>query len=493
MIKRALRGKANAINMKRLRTLRRIIQLLTSGLFLYLFFETVKQRQSPLPVNLFSRLDPLLALSSMLSARQAIIGFAPAILVVLVTLAMGRVWCGWICPLGTILDLFRFRKRGGLPQGFRKFKHFFLFLILFAALFSDLTLIFFDPITILVRTLTDLHSSLGAVLTAGRANLPQYVIEGVIISYRGRSFRLSLAFALFFAAILATNLLSKRFWCRYLCPLGALLRLISKIKWLKRRVGEECTGCGLCERECTMGTISSERGFSADPGECILCLNCLSRCPKGVISFEGRVPAPGLPYEYDPSRRQILASLGASFLSVGIMRLTRRRNPWLLRPPGAKESEFLTKCVRCGRCMKVCPTSALQPSLLGGGWEGIWTPILVPRVGYCDYSCIACGKVCPSGAIAPLSLEEKRRKIIGTAYVDGDRCIGCMLCLEVCPVPEKAIIETEEFISEIGESAKRPLVVGDLCIGCGMCEYVCPVRGEAAIRVCALGSLPSWV
>ncbi|HID10072.1 MAG TPA: 4Fe-4S binding protein [Candidatus Latescibacteria bacterium] len=489
MIERTLRGNVSVIKPQWLGTLRRIIQLLTAGLFLYLFLATATQGRSPLPVNLFSRLDPLLALSSMVSARRLIPVFAPAIIVVLVTLAVGRVWCGWMCPLGMMLDLLRFRKERGLPQGFRKFKYLLLFVILLSSLLSNLTLTFFDPMTILVRTLTALYSSLGSALTAGRANLPRYVIEGVIISYGGRSFRMTLVFVLFFVAILATNLLSRRFWCRYLCPLGVLLGLISKVKWLKRRVGERCIECGLCEGECTMGTISSKRGFSADPGECILCLNCLSRCPKGVIGFEGRISVPGLPYKYDPSRRQLLTSLGASFLSVGIMRLTRRKNPWLLRPPGARESEFLAKCIRCGRCTKVCPTSALQPSLLEGGWEGIWTPILVPRMGYCDYSCAACGKVCPTGAIPLLSLEEKRRKVIGTAYVDWDRCIGCMICLEVCPVPGKAIIEAEEFISEIGEFAKRPLVVGDLCIGCGMCEYVCPTLGEAAIRVCTPASL----
>lgn len=447
-----------------------------------------------MPVNIFSRLDPLLALSSMLSARQAIIGFAPAILVVLATLALGRVWCGWICPLGTILELLRFHRKVEIPQGLRKFKYLLLFLILFFSLLANLTLIFFDPITILVRTLTALYSSITALyssiglsLASGIVvKLPEYPVGGVIISYQGRPFRLTWVFALFFTAILATNLLSKRFWCRYLCPLGALLGFFSKVAWINRRVGEGCTGCGLCAKECTMGTIIAN-DFASDSGECILCLNCLTRCPREAIAFKSRPLRPSWGYEYDPSRRQILTSLGASLFAVGIMRLTRSRNPWLLRPPGARESDFLAKCIRCGRCMKICPTSALQPSFLEGGLEGIWTPRLIPRIGYCDYSCTACGNVCPSGAIPSLSLSEKRRKVIGIAYADWNRCIGCMLCLEVCPVPGKAIIETEEFLSEIDGFVKRPLVIVDMCIGCGLCEYNCPVPGEGAIRVKSIG------
>jgi MauM/NapG family ferredoxin protein len=383
-----------------------------------------------------------------------------------------------------------------VPQWFRQAKYVLLFVIFSAALLSNLTFIFLDPLSLLTHTLTTLYSVLKLAVAAIQARLYGYVSlreslawleptlrAAFLEGYEPPAPRLSFSFAFVFAAVLAMNLLAKRFWCRYLCPLGALLGLLSKIAWLKRRVGEGCSRCGLCEGGCSMGTIVAERDFADDEGECILCLSCLTRCPQGAIGFE-RGQGPSWGYEYDLSRRQLLASLGAGVVGVAILRTgaARRSNPYLLRPPGAEEAHLLARCIRCGRCMKACPTSALQPSLLEAGWEGIWTPILVPRLGYCDYSCTACGQVCPTGAIPPLPLEVKRVKVIGTAYVDEARCIGCMVCEELCPVPEKAI-KAKEVKNEIGEIIQLPYVVWDLCTGCGICEYICPVSGEAAIRV----------
>jgi ferredoxin len=88
--------------------------------------------------------------------------------------------------------------------------------------------------------------------------------------------------------------------------------------------------------------------------------------------------------------------------------------------------------------MRVCPTGALQPALSEAGLEGLWTPILLPRLGYCDFACNACGVVCPTQAIPLLSLEEKRQQVIGKAYIDENRClawadhIDCIVCEEMC-------------------------------------------------------------
>lgn len=152
----------------------------------------------------------------------------------------------------------------------------------------------------------------------------------------------------------------------------------------------------------------------------------------------------------------------------------------------------MARCLRCGRCLKACPTGGLQPALAQAGLEGFWTPVLVPRLGYCDYTCNTCGQVCPSGAIPPLSLDEKHRLPIGTAYIDHSRCIpwadnrNCICCEEVCPLPEKAIVLDEvEVKGANGEVAlvRRPHVVRERCLGCGICENKCPLDSEAAIRV----------
>ena len=147
------------------------------------------------------------------------------------------------------------------------------------------------------------------------------------------------------------------------------------------------------------------------------------------------------------------------------------------------------------RCGRVCPTGGLQPSQTVSDWDKVWTPVLVSRHGYCDYSCNSCGQVCPTGAITELSLAEKRQTIIGVAAIDEERCIPfaegreCIVCEEMCPVPQKAILLEEQTVVTLSgdtTTVRCPQVVGNLCIGCGICEYQCPVDGESAIRIYAI-------
>lgn len=143
---------------------------------------------------------------------------------------------------------------------------------------------------------------------------------------------------------------------------------------------------------------------------------------------------------------------------LGIMNLSQIRirsmplvhaesqNPELIRSPGSlEEGEFLKRRVKCGECMKVCTTNGLQPVLLEAGCEGIWSPVLVPRIGYCEYRCTLCGQVCPTGAIKRLDQKEKAGISAGTAMFDKGRCLPyahampCIVCEEVCTTPKKAI------------------------------------------------------
>jgi NAD-dependent dihydropyrimidine dehydrogenase PreA subunit len=142
--------------------------------------------------------------------------------------------------------------------------------------------------------------------------------------------------------------------------------------------------------------------------------------------------------------------------------------------------------------VRACPTGALQPALFEGGIEGLWTPVMIPRLGYCNYACNACGQVCPVQAIPPLELDEKRQAVIGRAHIDRERCIAwaedgeCIVCEEMCPLPDMAIV-LEHFDGRGRAGGRvvvqRPHVIEERCIGCGICEFKCPVVGEAAIRV----------
>jgi ferredoxin len=491
--------------------IRKTVQGLSLAAFVGLFVWSRRGGWPPSVVNIPMRLDPLAMLGHVLSSRTVLLSSSLALLVLLLTLVRGRMWCGWLCPLGTVLDLFSLRWWRGArevpPESWRKLKYGLLLTVLLAALLANLTLMIFDPLTILFRTLSvSVWPALDQVVTIAEATLYRVpTLRSVVSLFDGlvrpnvlpaqpAYYRYTFLYASVFLGVVALNLVASRFWCRYLCPLGALLGLVSKVSFKRRQVNELCRQCDACARVCPTGTIDAERGYASDPGECTVCLKCLEACPHGANEFKWQF-APAEWQTYDPSRRQALAAFGAVIAGVALARSglnAFREHVRLIRPPGARENNLLAKCIRCGECIRACPTSALQPAVSESGLEGLWTPVVVPRLGYCDYSCNACGQVCPVQAIPPLSLEEKRQRIIGKAYIDENRCIAwadlkpCIVCEEMCPVPDKAIkLETVDAVTSDGETVtvQRPRVVRERCIGCGICEYKCPVNGEAAIRV----------
>ena len=509
----------------RWRRARQVVQWVAMATYIYLLFATL-QRRLVLPLaDAFFRLDPLVAISAMLAGRAWIARLAPALFVVALTLLVGRVWCGWLCPMGTVLDLFRFRRgrasqllegpRSGLRArvvaadgSLRRIKYLFLFLIVSGALFGNVTLLLLDPITILTRTMTTaVLPTLNRLVTGAESALYalrplrglvsglERLIRGPVLPVQQSVFYGSALFGALFVGLVALNLLTERFWCRYLCPLGGLLGWLSKISIFRRRIAPTCNNCAVCAGACSLEAIHPEQGYESDPAECTVCLDCFAACPQSSIEFRPhRGIAPAQPY--DPTRRQFVSALGSATLGVMLLNGEAARalpHLRLVRPPGSEdEGRFLSLCVRCSQCLKVCPTAGLQPAMDEAGLQGVGTPRLVPRLGYCDYSCNACGQVCPTGAIPHLDLEIKRETIIGYAYIDQGRClpwadgVPCIVCEEMCPVPDKAVRLTEETVidaSGIEITLQLPHVLRDLCIGCGICEYQCPLDGESAIRV----------
>ncbi len=491
---------------------RQIVQIIFFILYIYLLFAAL-QRRAALPMaDLFFRLDPLAALAAMLASRAWIPRLALALLTIGLTILVGRVWCGWICPLGTLLEWISFRDAHRRAVHFsarwRIVNNFLLFVIVTAALFGNLTLLILDPITLFTRTMTAafIPALNHAVTSTERALYPvpllrpaidwlESVVRGVVLPVEQPVFTGNLLIAALFCGIIALNLFAAQFWCRYLCPLGALLGLLSKISLLRPVIGAACNRCGHCGTSCSVDAIDTAQGYEIIPSECIVCLDCLAVCPTEGIGFEWQIkPAPRR--EYDPTRRQMLAAVATGAASVVVLQTgtqAQQSHPYLLRPPGVTdEDEFLSRCIRCSQCMKVCPTAVLQPTIFEAGLEGVWTPRLATRLGYCAYDCNACGQICPSDAIPTLDLETKRRQIIGLAFVDRDRCLPwaydtpCIVCEEMCPVPDKAIKLEEVTVTDANGTEiilQRPYVIGDLCIGCGICEYQCPMGGAAAIRV----------
>jgi polyferredoxin len=509
----------------RLRLSRKLVQLLFFAFALVLLFSAQRGRPLFPWADVFFRFDPLAGLAGMIGARVWIPQLGWGLLTLALTLLLGRVWCGWVCPMGTLLDWVRLpgarlgeaRQRAGrISPRWRQAKTLLLAAALVSALLGSLSLLALDPLAIFTRAfggvlIPALDRAVTALETAiypvtwlsPLVDWLEELLRGPVLPAEPHFTNGSGWIFLLLAGILALNALAERFWCRYLCPLGGLLALFSRFALLRPVVGAGCKACGKCSRVCPMGAIQGGERYEVVPSECVMCLDCLADCPREDIGM--RLTLPPLPAAGEetlaplPSRRALLGTLalGAAGVLVGEVGLGRvRSDAHLVRPPGAQdEAAFLARCLRCAQCIRVCPTGGLQPALLEAGLEAVWTPRLDSRLGACDYACTACGETCPSGAIPLLDLAQKRETVIGMAVIDRGLCLPwayntpCIVCEEMCPRPEKAVqLEVAEAVNAEGKtiSLQRPYVVRERCIGCGICENQCPVASEAAIRVVKL-------
>jgi polyferredoxin len=499
-----------------MRTLRIVSQWVFGILFLVLFFNTRYMGEDviPYPVNAFFTIDPLAAITAMAAGRKLIGFFWPVLLLLAVTALFGRAFCGWICPMGGCLDLFGRKSRLKAPKPAGKYyliKDVTLLAVLVASLFAVNLSGILDPLSLLIRSLTmgvvhPLEKTIHAVFDTawriggpvGAVSEPVYgFLSDHLLSFQLPVFRYAALFLLLFGGIIFLELVSRRFWCRNLCPLGALLGIVSARNPLGLNIDRsDCTACGSCRPTCRMGAIEGEDKQSIRKRDCILCYDCVDSCSDKLIGHRASSDAlehagPFLPL----TRRAFLSAAGAGVFLPLVMGRTARPDGLpaaLIRPPGAvSEERFLGLCLRCGECMRVCLTNGLQPTLFEAGVEAMWTPRLISRIGYCEYSCTLCGQVCPTGAIAHLDTVTKRKVTIGTAIIDKNLCIPfirpeqCMVCEEHCPTPEKAIVFDDVTVQGPGGAAviKQPRVIDHLCIGCGICETKCPLQSDSAIII----------
>lgn len=499
--------------------IRRFSQGLFLLLFLFLFIQTESKGNDELgyPVRLFLDFDPLIFVTTLLSSHAVAKAFYLSLITVVVTLVFGRVFCGWLCPLGTLNNLvgsIRRKQPAGMYERWYRTKYYILLTILASSIFTLQPAGILDPISLTIRSFSvsifpglnyAIRSTFDSIYSSNPLGLaaltePIYtILKKTVLTFEQALYNQSVLIGTLFFIVLGLNLLEKRFWCKYLCPLGALLGILSRFSLLKRSVSEGCTTCGACQAVC-QGNAHPAAHESWKASECVGCWNCDDICPENAVrfGFQKNVTTPAM----NLGRRRVITSLLSGVAAVPLLRAvpiskTGAQEPTLLRPPGAlEEKEFLKRCVKCGECMKVCITNGLQPTLFEAGMEGIWTPTLVPRIGYCEYRCTLCGQVCPTDAIRKLPFAEKAKVKIGLAMIDPGRCLPlahglpCIVCEEVCPTPKKAIWFEEKRVRDRNGrlvTVKQPHVDLDLCIGCGVCETKCPVLGKPAIYVTNIG------
>ena len=463
-------------NAMKIITARRISQTFFFALFIWLcIVTTIGEKFWQIrnwPVNWFLQLDPLVAIGTILSTQKLYWPLLWAVATIILTIVIGRFFCSWVCPFGSIhhfvgwlgnrdkkpaekVKLNRYRKAQCI-------KYLVLVFLLAMAAFPSLTSALqtglLDPIPLVTRSV-----NLVILAVIDRATY--------LTSVSSRFYELGwLIFAVFASAVLL-NLVIPRFYCRFVCPLGALFGVISRFSiWRIGKNKAECINCKLCEKACEGGC---EPSGNIKIAECVLCFNCRDDCKHNIISYQTASSLAG-ETQADISRRGFVLSLASGVFAAPAVRLSNKIGAnWyykVIRPPGAlTEEEFLKRCIKCGQCMRVCPTNVLQPAGVEGGLENLWTPVLNNRIGSsgCQLNCVACGQVCPTSAIRPITLNEKRGLgdfveqgpvKIGTAFVDRNRCLPwamdkpCIVCQENCPVSPKAIY-TQEIFNTIRDGA----------------------------------------
>ena len=494
-----------------------LIRRLSQGLILLFFIYIIWTTRYPLqgfinPKAIF-QIDPLVMVLTAVAERIILPGLIFALVTLLISLIFGRIFCGWFCPLGTTLDIwawltrpFRGRGKGENEPGKAKNIKYLILIVIFGFAFAGIQAAwFFDPITIFVRTFSfNIHPFVNGLIDNSLAyliritNFPQwleafyYKLKEIFLEITNPAFPHSVYILEIFVILLILVLFKRRFWCRYLCPLGGMLAVFSRFTPFRRRFSYK-GAFSTCRNVCRMNAIRTDNTYL--PEECVLCMDCVDYCPhlKTTFSFKDVYSAK----QNNKSEKGISRAEFLKWMGAGLFFLTGSRSlpgaikgkRAVIRPPAAlPENEFVQRCIRCGNCMKVCPTNVLQPSLLESGFSGVWTPRFNTRLGYCEYKCTLCGRVCPTGAIKEIGLEEKMRTKMGLAVIDRSICIPwakgteCIVCEEHCPVSSKAIKLTQRIMPD-GRILKLPSIDPNLCVGCAICENKCPVDPVRAIRV----------
>ena len=479
---------------------RRVIQAGFFLLFVWLFvyvcwpyggnnYAQHREAKEFMPAEFFLIIDPLVSLSTAIAAKSWVWSLTAAAIILLVCILVPRGFCGYICPLGTVIDLFdwaigrkinRWKLQDQNRGWWVNLKYYLLVGCLVSSLFGVLLTGFVAAIPVITRAFLFLVKPVELGVTKGWY-LNTGFNSGHVVSI------------VLFLAILFLGVFRRRFWCQYVCPSGAIFSLGNFFRTTERKVEMSCISCNKCVEICPFDAIKPD--YTTRTAECTLCQTCGGVCPTHAIKFVDRwdqfnLKLPDFTSERLPSRRGFIVGMiaaGAAAAGVRVSAASGVKHP--VRPPGSlPEEQFLQACIRCGECFQACPNDVLQPMGFEQGFKGLWTPKVVADWAGCESSCNNCGQVCPTGAIRALPIEEKREAHMGLAKVE-PTCLplagreACQLCVDECNAAGYYAIEFMRVHPTLdssgnpidGSGFSAPVLLADKCVGCGLCQTRCHV------------------
>lgn len=437
--------------------------------------------------------------------------FGVLVVLLLLTLLVGRVYCSVICPLGVFQDVVAWLNSRRSKKKFYRFSYSPEVRWLRYGVFALFVLALVFGIGSFVALLAP-YSSWGRIVSNLFApiyqwgnNLAAYFAERAD-SYAFystdvwlRSLPTFIIAALTLVALIVLAWRNGRTYCNTICPVGTVLGFLSRFSIFAPTIDtSKCVNCGLCARHCKASCIDSEE-HKIDYSRCVACMDCIESCTHHALKFRFRwnKKKPETPTS-DKSRRSFLA-ISALFAATAAAnaqkkkvdgglaviedkKIPKRATP--IVPAGALSvRNFERHCTACQLCVSVCPNEVLRPS---ADLRRLMQPEMSYERGYCRPECTRCSEVCPAGAIHPITIEEKSSVRIGHAVWVRKNCIPvvdgveCGNCARHCPSGAILMVPSD---AGNPNSVKIPVVNTARCIGCGACENLCPARPFSAIYV----------
>ena len=432
------------------------------------------------------------------------------VLLVLLTLLFGRVYCSVICPLGVMQDIFAWfgKKVKKNRYSYSPEKKWLRYIVLVLFIVSLLVG------TGILAHLIAPYSAYGRIANNLLAPIYQWGNNGLAyLAERAESYafyetevwiRSTTTFAIAIATIIIIGILAwrgGRTWCNTICPVGTVLGFVSRFSWLKPVIDTtKCNGCGLCARNCKAACINSKE-HSIDYSRCVACMDCIESCKKDAISYDHRPRKASSNEEsssVDTSRRTFLTTTAVVAATTAIKaqekkvdgglaviedKIAPERQTHLVPPGSLSARNFAQHCTACQLCVSACPNGVLSPSTK---LDRLMQPEMSYDRGYCRPDCTKCSDVCPTGAIRPITREQKSSTQVGHAVFIMKNCVSitdgvnCGNCARHCPTGAIQMVNSEEGNRR---SPRIPAINIERCIGCGACENLCPARPFSAIYV----------